>query len=178
MAVWIPTVVVPRSEATWAIDTFITDVSSVMRNCAEASTARTRPAAVAAADLTVTRASDRRDDATRGVHEPGERRVGPPEQLGMPLHAEHPAALGLEDLDRAVRRPPRGAQPPADLVDHLVVQRVDLGSRAEQRSGKRAVLERDAVRGLPPWFREPRVAVALGHVDVLAKRPPAGDVEQ
>ena len=40
-----PVTVVPTSAATWAIDTFITELSSVMRNCAVASVNRTSPAA-------------------------------------------------------------------------------------------------------------------------------------
>ncbi len=46
IAVWIPVTVVPTSLATVAIDTFMTELSSVMRNCAEASVSRTVPAAV------------------------------------------------------------------------------------------------------------------------------------
>ena len=49
IAVWMPVTVVPTSLATVAIDTFITDVSSVMRNCAEASVRSTTEAALAAA---------------------------------------------------------------------------------------------------------------------------------
>ena len=45
MAVWIPVTVVPVSAATWRMDTFITDVSSVMRNWLAASTIRTPPPA-------------------------------------------------------------------------------------------------------------------------------------
>ena len=48
IAVWIPVTVVPTSLATVAIDTFITELSSVIRNCPAASVARTVPAAVAA----------------------------------------------------------------------------------------------------------------------------------
>jgi hypothetical protein len=43
-----PVTVVPTSLATVAIDTFITDVSSVMRNCADASVRSTTEAALAA----------------------------------------------------------------------------------------------------------------------------------
>src|SRR5512135_3053367 len=48
IAVWIPVTVVPTSLATVAIDTFITELSSVIRNCAEASVSNTIPAAPAA----------------------------------------------------------------------------------------------------------------------------------
>ncbi len=34
MAVWIPVIVVPRSSATVAIDTFMTEESSAIKNCA------------------------------------------------------------------------------------------------------------------------------------------------
>ncbi|BCN46367.1 hypothetical protein RE943_45430 [Prescottella equi] len=40
IAVWIPVIVVPRSDATIAIDTFITELSSVIRNCPADSVAR------------------------------------------------------------------------------------------------------------------------------------------
>src|SRR3954470_2961670 len=43
IAVWIPVTVVPTSCATVAIDTFITEVSSVIRNCADASVSKTLP---------------------------------------------------------------------------------------------------------------------------------------
>ena len=45
MAVWMPVTVVPTSLATCAMDTFITELSSVIRNCAEARVSRTDPAA-------------------------------------------------------------------------------------------------------------------------------------
>src|SRR3954449_7836221 len=53
IAVWMPVTSVPTSLATVAIDTFITDVSSVMRNWPAASVTRTVDAAPdAAADAT------------------------------------------------------------------------------------------------------------------------------
>src|SRR5215467_12981648 len=48
MAAWIPVTVVPTSLATVAIDTFMTEVSSVIRNCAEASVSSIVPPAAAA----------------------------------------------------------------------------------------------------------------------------------
>src|SRR6516225_7170695 len=48
IASWMPVTVVPTSLATVAIETFITDVSSVIRNCADASVRRTTEAAPAA----------------------------------------------------------------------------------------------------------------------------------
>src|SRR3954453_8751200 len=51
IADWIPVTVVPRSSATVAIDTFMTELSRAMRNCPEASVTRTAPCeAVARAD--------------------------------------------------------------------------------------------------------------------------------
>src|SRR5262245_34265853 len=47
MAVWMPVTVVPTSFATVAIDTFITELSSVMRNCADARVRSTNPDALA-----------------------------------------------------------------------------------------------------------------------------------
>src|SRR5215467_5095968 len=49
IAVWIPVTVVPTSLATVAIDTFMTELSSVIRNCADASVSSTTPVAPAAA---------------------------------------------------------------------------------------------------------------------------------
>jgi hypothetical protein len=43
-----PVTVVPRSLATVAIDTFITELSSAMRNCPDAGVIRTEPEPVAA----------------------------------------------------------------------------------------------------------------------------------
>jgi hypothetical protein len=48
IAVWIPVTVVPTSSATCLIDTFITELSSVMRNWPEARVRRTIPAAALA----------------------------------------------------------------------------------------------------------------------------------
>jgi hypothetical protein len=47
IAPWIPVTVVPTSFATVAIETFITDVSSVMRNCPDASVSSTSVAPLA-----------------------------------------------------------------------------------------------------------------------------------
>ena len=46
IAVWIPVTVVPTSLATVAIETFMTELSSVMRNCPAANVSSTVPAAV------------------------------------------------------------------------------------------------------------------------------------
>src|SRR4029078_3289995 len=45
IAVWMPVTVVPTSSATVAMDTFMTELSRVIRNCAEARVTRTAPAA-------------------------------------------------------------------------------------------------------------------------------------
>ena len=47
IAVWIPVTVVPTSLATVAIDTFMTELSSVIRNWPAHSVSRTSPAAPA-----------------------------------------------------------------------------------------------------------------------------------
>src|SRR6188472_3112164 len=52
IAPWIPVTVVPTSCATVAIDTFITELSSVIRNWPAASVSRTMPAPFAAAVCT------------------------------------------------------------------------------------------------------------------------------
>src|SRR5215470_17902410 len=57
IAVWMPVTVVPTSLATVAIDTFITDVSRVIRNWAEANVTSTMDAPVPAAGPFVWRAS-------------------------------------------------------------------------------------------------------------------------
>ena len=51
IAVWIPVTVVPTSLATVAIDTFITELSSVIRNWPAASVSSTIPEPVAARSL-------------------------------------------------------------------------------------------------------------------------------
>src|SRR6478735_3329840 len=48
IAVWIPVTVVPTSSATCAMDTFITELSRVIRNCPEARVSRTNPEPLAA----------------------------------------------------------------------------------------------------------------------------------
>jgi hypothetical protein len=61
IAVWMPATVVPTSLATVAIDTFITELSSVMRNCADANVSRIVPDASAARSVvTVTDAPSHR----------------------------------------------------------------------------------------------------------------------
>ena len=44
MAVWIPVMVVPRSSATVAIETFMTELSSAIRNCPAHNVRSTVPA--------------------------------------------------------------------------------------------------------------------------------------
>jgi hypothetical protein len=48
IAVWIPVTVVPRSSATVAIETFITELSSAIRNCPAHSATSTAVAPIAA----------------------------------------------------------------------------------------------------------------------------------
>src|SRR5512133_3152151 len=49
MAVWMPVTVVPTSLATVAMDTFMTELSRVIRNCPEARVSRTSPVPLAGA---------------------------------------------------------------------------------------------------------------------------------
>src|SRR5215211_8605069 len=49
MAVWIPVTVVPTSLATVAMDTFMTELSRVIRNCPAARVSRTNPVPLAGA---------------------------------------------------------------------------------------------------------------------------------
>src|SRR5215213_2164452 len=49
IAVWMPVIVVPRSLATVAIETFMTEESSAIRNCAAQSVSRTAEPAFCAA---------------------------------------------------------------------------------------------------------------------------------
>ena len=49
IAVWMPVTVVPTSSATCAIDTFMTELSRVIRNCPDASVSSTTPEAAARA---------------------------------------------------------------------------------------------------------------------------------
>src|SRR4029450_8156356 len=49
IAVWMPVTVVPTSLATVAIDTFMTELSRVIRNCPDAKVSRTSPVPLAAA---------------------------------------------------------------------------------------------------------------------------------
>src|SRR6478752_3739463 len=51
MAVCTPVIVVPTSSATWAMDTFMTELSRVIRNCPDASVSRTAPDAAARVDV-------------------------------------------------------------------------------------------------------------------------------
>jgi hypothetical protein len=51
MAPWIPVTVVPTSFATVAIETFITELSSVIKNCPDASVSRTSVAPFAGARI-------------------------------------------------------------------------------------------------------------------------------
>src|ERR1039457_488004 len=43
IAVWMPVTVVPMSAATWRIETFMTELSRVIKNWPEARTPRTKP---------------------------------------------------------------------------------------------------------------------------------------
>src|SRR4029453_10140773 len=55
MAVWVPVTVVPTSLATVAMDTFMTELSRVIRNCPAARVSRTSPVPLAAASAGLAR---------------------------------------------------------------------------------------------------------------------------
>jgi hypothetical protein len=65
IAPWIPLTVVPTSFATVAIETFITELSSVIRNCPAARVSRTSVAPLARAAGAVSVVSMRRFSQTR-----------------------------------------------------------------------------------------------------------------
>src|ERR1700761_2220736 len=100
-----PVTVVPTSLATVAIDTFITELSSVMRNCPAASVSRTAPAAPARSPVEAPTA------ATLGVP------VWTPR-----LRHRHPAPPGSSGRAPSYQRPRRPqagfrlAQPAADFL--------------------------------------------------------------
>src|SRR5437868_2136797 len=108
MAVWIPVTVVPTSWATVAIDTFITELSSVMRNCAAASVSKTLPAPFAAVVVAPT-CSIRRmlpASAWRRVHQLG----GHDQALarGVPGIAGRQHERGIRGLRQHLARRRRG----------------------------------------------------------------------
>ena len=84
IAVWIPVTVVPTSLATVAMDTFITELSSVITNWPAARVSRTNPlpaATAAAAGSEVATVSLMPGDAAYGIREGWDARH----------HAHHPA---------------------------------------------------------------------------------------
>ena len=101
MAVWMPVIVVPRSLATVAMDTFITELSRVMRNWPAASVGRTRPAPVAAARPMSSLVAD-----TSGtVRDTMRRRPHPPQVAVRPDHGVGCVAEGNGRVAREVGVP-------------------------------------------------------------------------
>src|ERR671911_2349322 len=89
MAVWMPVTSVPRSSATVAMDTFMTELSSVIRNCPAASVSSVAPPADAAVVTSST------SDRTGGsVGHAGRRRGHPRDRVRCPTRHHHlpPAA--------------------------------------------------------------------------------------
>jgi hypothetical protein len=85
IAVWMPATVVPTSLATVAIDTFITELSSVMRNCADANVSRIIPDVCPARSVvTVTEAPP---------HPPSDQAMCPV-RLPACIRARRPATVG------------------------------------------------------------------------------------
>lgn len=78
IAAWMPVTVVPTSFATVAIDTFITELSSVIRNCADANVSRVRPAALPARPAVVVTTPPRGDRVHRAGAATTIRRPGQP----------------------------------------------------------------------------------------------------
>src|SRR3954463_7583306 len=135
IAPWMPVTVVPTSLATVAIDTFITELSSVIRNCPAASVIRTTPDAfvatsVAALSGTLGRYRDalprgglrrlRRHDA-RGVEsqlarppQPVPGRVDRAQRRALGRHAVRAGRRGLPLLGAVLV----GAHRPRARVDH------------------------------------------------------------
>src|SRR5215831_3198229 len=133
IAPWIPVTVVPTSFATVAIDTFMTEVSSVIRNCPVASVSKTTvapPARVPIGASTVVMcailANAPEERASRGRPAPA---AGSPDQhplggcrrlgVGQPRHAEaveEPEKPGEQrDEERNLQRP--GARHRVDVDD-------------------------------------------------------------
>src|SRR6476659_2883337 len=95
-----PVTVVPMSAATSAIDTFITDVSRVIRNCPVARVRSTVPAAVVRASaVVITRAAEAHvaGRAVRRVAHPGRHAVATAVVLVTEVRtAPHDHVLGVE----------------------------------------------------------------------------------
>jgi hypothetical protein len=81
IAPWIPVTVVPTSFATVAIETFITELSSVIRNCPAASVIRTSVAPLARAGIAAA-------SLVMGRFSPGA--VGPGERAARAWDPAHP----------------------------------------------------------------------------------------
>src|SRR5664280_3265408 len=111
IAVCTPVTVVPRSLATVAMDTFITDVSSVMRNWPVASVKRMRPAPACATPAT-TLVPDAPEEACSAITPP--RQWCQLAAMKSPNgHADAGANCTLPHADCRKRTPrPRGISPP------------------------------------------------------------------
>ena len=112
----------------------------------------------------------RRDDARARV------------DLGVPLHAEHPARVRhLDRLDEVVEHAPAARhEPVAEPVDGLVVVRLGaVHELAARPRGERSLGEPDVVVGVVERA-EPAPVVAVADVvgQVLDQRPAERDVEQ
>jgi hypothetical protein len=74
IALWMPVTVVPTSFATVAMETFMTDVSSVIKNCADANVSSTIPVPVvegeASARMAILRTL-RGTESQAAIHPPG-----------------------------------------------------------------------------------------------------------
>src|SRR4249920_144361 len=89
-----------------------------------------RPPAAAVMPATLTRLGPNELGSVRYgpaglLDEPNEGGVEVVEQLGMPLHRDDPRSLSLDHLDDAVRCSAEDDEAITQLVDRLVVERVD-----------------------------------------------------
>src|SRR4029453_9489373 len=152
MAVWMPVTVVPTSLATVAIDTFMTELSRVIRNCPAARVSRTSPVPLAGASgARVLTASA---SISSQPHRPqswaaAEERASPPrdEQPGCVQHETHRACPVREQPAGLARPPPMpsgegfGLQPiELRLVNRACIQQLLgpgnlLGGRRLSRGG-------------------------------------------
>src|SRR3954451_11250460 len=164
IAVWMPVTVVPRSLATVAIDTFITDESRIMTNCAAASVTSTAFAAAPAApsvpavvELAMcsplpawwnTRADGRRYDHCGGESPP----------RPAPLHGHVRARRRHVDHERVDQR--GGARPPHRREHGAERDRArGTGLRRlhpDRQQGRRPDRPQARVRARPPRLRDRR----------------------
>src|SRR5262245_22535559 len=142
-----PVTVVPTSFATVAIDTFITELSSVIRNCPAASVSRTSPAPAARADGAAVVASEATGPSLARAQDVVVTRNGGLEQRGDRSQRLSPRALS--ETGQATARPGHGdrrrgeallelrcdglgADEQIDLEEPLQAPRLEVAGAGEQ----------------------------------------------